>query len=154
MGWEKSVLGYPVSDETAAAQGGRFNEFQHGRIYYHPSAGTYAVYGGILDKWKSTGADSGFLGYPRTDEKAAPDTVGHFQHFQHGSIYWNPKYGAHIVSGPILTEWEKQGWEQGALGYPTSDEQAAPNDVMSRVQHFEHGDVYVTPGRGVRVERR
>ncbi len=39
LGWEKSYLGYPVSDEVAFADGGRANEFQHGGIYWWPDTG-------------------------------------------------------------------------------------------------------------------
>ncbi|HUS07366.1 MAG TPA: hypothetical protein VMZ52_13755, partial [Bryobacteraceae bacterium] len=145
IGWEKGALGYPTSDESPAGNGGRFSSFQHGAIYYHPSTGAFAVYGGIGEKWLKTGGEKGYLGYPLTDEKATPDNAGHFQHFQNGSIYWHPNHGAFALQGAIKTEWVKLGWEQSWLGYPTSDEQAVPNDVISRVQHFEHGDIYFTP---------
>lgn len=39
LGWEKSYLGYPVSDEVAFDAGGRANEFQHGGIYWWPDTG-------------------------------------------------------------------------------------------------------------------
>ena len=44
LGWEKSTLGYPVSDETEAADGsGRFNVFEHGTIHWRRADGAITV---------------------------------------------------------------------------------------------------------------
>ncbi|MDF2472145.1 MAG: cmtH, partial [Rhodococcus erythropolis] len=37
-------------------------------------------------------------------------------------IYWHPTYGAWIIRGGILNQWEFIGYEGGTLGYPASDE--------------------------------
>lgn len=39
LGWERSYLGYPISDEVDFAEGGRANEFQNGGIYWWPDTG-------------------------------------------------------------------------------------------------------------------
>jgi uncharacterized protein with LGFP repeats len=40
MGWERSSLGYPLSDETPTSDGvGRFNNFQRGQIAWSPAKG-------------------------------------------------------------------------------------------------------------------
>lgn len=39
LGWERSYLGYPTSDEVDFPQGGRANEFQNGGIYWWPDTG-------------------------------------------------------------------------------------------------------------------
>lgn len=39
LGWERSYLGYPITDEVEFAQGGRASEFQHGGIYWWPDTG-------------------------------------------------------------------------------------------------------------------
>jgi len=39
LGWEKSYLGYPTSDEVEFAEGGRVNEFENGGIYYWSDVG-------------------------------------------------------------------------------------------------------------------
>jgi Uma2 family endonuclease len=45
LGWEKSSLGYPTSDETGTPDGfGRFNHFQGGTIYWHPWMGVYDLF--------------------------------------------------------------------------------------------------------------
>jgi uncharacterized protein with LGFP repeats len=136
LGWERSFLGYPVTDETGTPDGvGRFNYFQGGSIYWTPSTGAHAVHGAILAKWASLGWERSFLGYPVTDETGTPDGVGRFNYFQGGSIYWTPSTGAQEVNGPILNEWASLGWERSFLGYPTGDE-------VNGVQNFQGG--YIT----------
>jgi len=50
LGWERSFLGYPISDELATPDGaGRYNLFQHGLIYWTPQAGAKAVPKAIQD---------------------------------------------------------------------------------------------------------
>lgn len=39
LGWEKSYLGYPTSDEVDFPEGGRVNTFQNGGIYWWPDTG-------------------------------------------------------------------------------------------------------------------
>ena len=55
--------GYPITDESPADRGGRFNDFDRANsIYFHPAHGTHAVYGAIRVKWRSLGAERSFLG--------------------------------------------------------------------------------------------
>jgi hypothetical protein len=126
MGWERSLLGYPCTDELTGKdtrQEGRYNHFQRGSIYWHPSTGAREVHGAIRAKYLELGAEASFLGYPRTDETATPDGIGRFNHFQAGSIYWTARTSAHEVHGLIRELWAQQGWERNPqLGYPISDE--------------------------------
>jgi uncharacterized protein with LGFP repeats len=40
MGWERSRLGYPISDEKKTSDGrGRFSDFEGGRILWTPERG-------------------------------------------------------------------------------------------------------------------
>jgi uncharacterized protein with LGFP repeats len=41
LGWERSALGYPVSDERDHPSGGRYNQFQYGRISWKPDRGAW-----------------------------------------------------------------------------------------------------------------
>ena len=121
LGAETGPLGAPSSDERDAARGGRFNEFQHGFIYWNGRDGAHAVYGTIGEKWKQLGRETGALGYPLTDE--LPGTNGgRFNNFESGVIYWRPNYGAYAVYGHIGEKWIALGRESGICGYPTSDE--------------------------------
>jgi uncharacterized protein with LGFP repeats len=44
LGWERSRLGYPTSDELVWAGTGRVSRFQGGSIYWSPIFGTIVVY--------------------------------------------------------------------------------------------------------------
>jgi LGFP repeat len=98
-------------------------------FYYSSKLKTAAANWGVIrDKYTQAtrqysngvfGAEYGYLGWPVNTVTAI--NGGLFQHFQHGSIYWNPKFGAYTVDGLILDAWAKQGWEKGSLGFPISD---------------------------------
>jgi glucose/arabinose dehydrogenase len=92
-GAEASFLGYPMTDETATADGvGAYNLFQRGAIYYNPSTGIHELHGGIRLKWSQLGSERSYLGYPTTDEYAT--STGARQDFQHGYITWDARTGA------------------------------------------------------------
>jgi uncharacterized protein with LGFP repeats len=151
MGWETSLLGYPVTDESPCPDGvGRFNHFQGGSIYWTEDTGAHEVHGAIRDLWSGMGWERSALGYPVGDEFACPDGVGRFSHFQGGSIYWTPATGAHEVHGAIRETWASLGWERSPLGYPVGDEQNGPNNV-GRVSAFEHGVISWTATSGAAV---
>ena len=48
LGWERSYLGYPTSDEQDFSEGGRANSFQNGGIYWWPDLGAIDLRGVIL----------------------------------------------------------------------------------------------------------
>ncbi|WP_341868004.1 nucleoside hydrolase [Amycolatopsis circi] len=91
MGWERSVLGYPTTDETGTPDGvGRYNHFTGtggASIYWTPGTGAQAIYGDIRAKWASMGWERSFLGYPTSSEYGIPG--GRRNDFQHGWISWN-----------------------------------------------------------------
>jgi uncharacterized protein with LGFP repeats len=148
LGWERSFLGYPLTDESITPDGvGRFNHFQGGSIYWTPSTGAHEVHGLIRAKWANMGWERSFLGYPLTDETTTPDGVGRFNHFQGGSVYWTPATGAHEVHGAIRNLWASMGWERSFLGYPTSDE-LSTEDGTGRYSEFQHGSIYWSPATG------
>ncbi|MCB5186176.1 hypothetical protein LG201_13255 [Methylobacillus gramineus] len=41
LGWERSVLGYPIADEQQRPEGGRFSRFQHGDIHWTQVRGAW-----------------------------------------------------------------------------------------------------------------
>lgn len=126
MGWERSFLGYPTTDETDGRNpqaAGRYNHFQGGSIYWTAATGAHEVHGAIRQRYLALGAEASFLGYPTTDETPTPDTIGRFNHFQAGSIYWTPSTSAHEVHGLIRNLWAAGGWERNPeFGYPITDE--------------------------------
>jgi uncharacterized protein with LGFP repeats len=151
MGWERSVLGYPTTDENGTPDKiGRYNYFSgHGAIYWTPFTGAWSVHGAILDKWASMGWETSVLAYPMTDEGTTPDTIGRYNYFSgHGAIYWTPATGAWSIHGLILDKWASMGWETSVLGYPVTDETGTP-DGIGRFNHFENdGSIYWTLATG------
>ena len=150
-------LGFPTTDEKGSPDGvGRYNHFSGAggaSIYWSPKTGAHSIQGAIRTEWAALGWERGPLGYPTTDEKAAPDKVGRYNHFSGAggaSIYWSPKTGAHSIQGAIRTKWAALGWERGPLGYPTTDENAAP-DKVGRYNHFSGAggaSIYWSPKTG------
>lgn len=95
MGWEKSYLGYPITDETKTPDTvGRFSHFEGGSIYWTPKTGAQAVHKNIRDKWKSTGWELGYLGYPINDTVVYMHPSSMVSRFQGGEIVWNSSSGA------------------------------------------------------------
>ncbi len=147
LGWEMGPQGYPVTDEQPSADGvGRYNDFQNGSIYWTPATGAQSVQGAIKAKWAQDQWETGFLGYPLTDERTTPDGLGRYNHLQGGSLYWTPTTGAHSVQGAIRDTWAAQGWETGPLGYPISDEYTVPG---GRQSDFQHGSLFWDAGTGL-----
>lgn len=116
-GWERSFLGFPVTNEFPAGRGVG-QHFQGGSLYWSPATGPHEVHGAFYGRWASLGWERSFLGFPTSDE--LPALGGVFQRFQGGTLYWSPATGAHPVSGAFYGYWAAQGWERGSLGYPTS----------------------------------
>lgn len=105
LGWERSLLGYPLTDETGAPDGsGRYNHFQGGSLYWSPATGAFEVHGAIRDKWASLGWERSFLGYPTTDElpiDLGPLGPGRISNFQNGSIAWTANTGAMVSPNSV-----------------------------------------------------
>jgi uncharacterized protein with LGFP repeats len=148
LGGAGGFLGNAISELQASKDGvGFFKAYQGGSIYFSPSTGAHEVQGAIRDRWQLLGSETGFLGYPLTDETGTPDGVGRYNHFQYGSIYWTLGTGAYEVHGAIRDEWASLGWERSVVGYPVTNETGTP-DGVGRYNHFQAGSIYWTPGTG------
>ncbi|MET7300359.1 arylsulfotransferase family protein [Embleya sp. NPDC005575] len=92
-GWERSFLGFPVTDELATPDGaGRYNHFQGGSIYWAPWTGTHEVHGKIRTTWENQGWERGRLGYPTSDE-FTPRAGQRQSNFEGGYILWTASTG-------------------------------------------------------------
>lgn len=100
----------------------------------------------ISEAYVALGGASSFLGAPTTEETTCPDEVGHYRHFERGSIYWHPMTGAHEVHGAIREKWQSMGWERSLLGYPTTNESDAAR--YGKFNHFMGGSIYWTAETG------
>lgn len=136
-------LGTPVTGELdAGPPQGRKQQFTGGTVYWTPATGALATTGGIRTHWNRLGAEQGWLGYPTSGERALRG--GASQSFEHGQIHWSPATGPHSTRGAIQAYWASQGWENGWLGYPTSEEfTGLPGGGAS--QTFTGGTVFWQP---------
>ena len=119
IGSESGYIGLPTSDETAIPNG-VYQQFQNGRIYWSSKTGARDVHGAIQKRYLDLGSDSGFLGFPISNEVQIYGGV--YQQFQNGRIYWSSKTGAWEVHGAIGSSYLRLGAEQSRLGYPTTGE--------------------------------
>jgi uncharacterized protein with LGFP repeats/L,D-peptidoglycan transpeptidase YkuD (ErfK/YbiS/YcfS/YnhG family) len=147
-GFENGALGYPVSDEIGGLKdGGVYQAYQNGAIFWSPATGAHAITAGINAKWRAQGAENGPLGYPTTDEVRGIRDGGSWQGFQGGAIMFSPASGAAISTGPIRDKWAATGYESGGLGYPTSDVVTGLKDGGA-FQNYQGGAIMLTPGVG------
>lgn len=146
--FESGPLGYPQIDTTTRPDGvGRYNRFDGGYIFYTPALGAHAVYGALVSRWRALGFEAGVLGYPTSDTAPTADAVGLYEHFQKGSLFWSPTTGVHEVRGAIQDRYAALNWEQGTLGYPTTDEHTVAPGVVAT--DFQHGSISWNTTTGV-----
>ncbi|MCC3297705.1 M43 family zinc metalloprotease [Arthrobacter caoxuetaonis] len=145
LGYEQGFLGYPVSGEVKIRNGGVYQSFQGGTIYWSPATGAHANAGGVRAAYARLGWENGFLGYPVSGEVKIRNG-GVYQSFQGGTIYWSPGAGGHANAGKIRAAYAAQGWENGRLGYPTSGEYPVPNGSE---QTFAGGKITLRNGSAV-----
>ncbi|WP_371706597.1 GH25 family lysozyme [Pseudarthrobacter sp. NIBRBAC000502771] len=148
LGAERSAAGYPTSDLICGLKnGGCFQNFQGGSIMSSPSTGAaFVPFGAIRDAWAAQGYENGPWGYPTSNATCGLRFGGCFQLFQAGSALWSPSSGAHLVkSGPVLDAWAKDGFENGLLGFPTTDVSCSASDCT---QLFSGGVIGSTPTAG------
>ena len=158
MGAGNSPLKQPVANEQPTFDGvGRWQQFQGGIISWHPSTGAHVVWGLIGELWIRLGREQ--FGYPITDELPTGNRRGLYNHFRalqfpnhpESSIFWSEANGAHAVYGAIRDRWARLGWERSRLGFPISDEQAAPDAGPNyRRVKFEYGFILWSPRTGAR----
>lgn len=141
QGWEFGFLGYPTSPERDLARGGGYQLFQGGTVYTSEASGTHSVSGAFRGLYDTVRWEQGFLGYPTSQEVPVRDG-GVYQNYQGGVMYWSPTTGAHTVSGSFLEGYARSGYENGYLGYPTSQETPTLTGVFQR---FQGGVAYWSP---------
>lgn len=73
--------------------------------------------------------------------------------YEHGTVYWSERTGAHEVHGEIAARWQDVGGEGSFLGLPTTDEQRLDgrSGDAGGFAHFEGGSVYWTARHGAAI---
>ncbi|WP_043657132.1 LGFP repeat-containing protein [Nocardia thailandica] len=87
VGGPNSPLGAPEEAQEAGPNGGQYQDFDGGTIYWSPETGAHIVWGDIREAWEDNGGANGTLGYPTSDET---DTAngGKQSTFSGGTITW------------------------------------------------------------------
>ncbi|QLF83999.1 lysin A [Gordonia phage Upyo] len=130
---------------------GRLVAYDNAHIYFHPSTGAHAIPhadprfegSGLFEAYRRRGYELGELGYPVRDFSKIDG--GAVMSFQGGILYVHDTLvGAdgrkdHVVRGVIGQRWALEGYEDGPLGWPISDE--VPNGTGGVMQMFEHGSL-------------
>ncbi|GAB4080419.1 S8 family serine peptidase [Modestobacter muralis] len=144
-GWENGALGYPVSDPTCGLPAsGCVQQFQGGSVYVSSASPATVVTGALRDAWGASGWERGPLGYPTAAQVCGLRDGGCFQRFQKGAVYRSNGTAARVVpDGAVRDRWGATGWENGALGYPVSD-QGCGLPASGCFQQFQGGSVYVS----------
>ncbi|MFW6598170.1 M15 family metallopeptidase [Propionibacteriaceae bacterium Y2011] len=89
LGWENGQLGYPISTESCGIRdGGCYQKFEHGHMYYVGGVGAHPVLGAIRDTYRSMGWERSPLAYPTGAEVCSGGSCR--QSFQYGTITWAP----------------------------------------------------------------
>lgn len=142
-------IGFPKFTPPTVAGGKVFRAtFADKLLVYGPVSATPSLPCYAIDaKYGNYTGGDGLLGSPTIAETVAPDGVGHFRHYNGGSIYWTPSTCAWEVHGAIRSEWSGIGWEKSVVGYPVTDETITP-DGIGRYNHFQTGSIYWTPLTG------
>lgn len=151
-GFENGSLGYPTSHQVCGLRnGGCFQNFEKGTVLYSPDTRAQPItFQPVLAAWGKSGYENGSLGYPTSWIVCGLKNGGCFQNFEKGSIMWSAASGAQPMTlGPIQAAWGSQGFENGALGYPTGT-QTCNADRSSCTQTFQGGRLSWTPAGGVR----
>lgn len=147
-GAEGGRLGYPTSNEACGLRnGGCYQMFQGGAIIWSPATGSRLSIGGIRTAWAAAGLENGRLGYPTSNEVCGLRNGGCQQLFQGGAILWSPTTGSRLSIGGIRAAWAATGYQNGRLGYPTSDEFCGLRSGGCQ-QLFQGGAIIWSPATG------
>ena len=145
IGGENGVLGGRVSSARVLDEGGVFQKFEKGRIYYKEGLGAWEIKGKIYERWFELGTEWGELGYPASSERKDKNGI-FYQQFEKGRIYY--KSGKTWVVPKWAEErYEEMGASNSVLKMSTSNGKCgiAKNGCY---QNYEIGRMYYTPKTG------
>ena len=102
----------------------------------------------VKEKWRL-----GSHGDPQRNLGSGLKSGGSFQKFDKGSIHHSKKTGAHFTeaNSPIQKKWAAQKYENGELGYPSSDPLTFKYEKGTDYQNFEGGMVTADPQAGTHI---
>ncbi|MGS2806401.1 LGFP repeat-containing protein [Nocardia sp. MW-W600-9] len=86
-GGASSPLGAPEEAQETGPNGGQYQDFTGGTIYWSSDTGAHIVWGDIRETWEEEGGANGPLGYPTSDETSTANG-GKQSEFTGGTIVW------------------------------------------------------------------
>ena len=95
-------------------------------------------------------AINGALGQPVSPEVYGLKDGGSYRNYQFGALIYSPATGAHISTGAVRTLWSSYGFENGVLGYPTTDEVGGLRGG-GVYQNYQGGAVLWSPATGAHI---
>ncbi len=137
-GWVRGALGWPTANQSCDVTGCE-QQFAGGTIRI--SADSAMTDAAIAQVWRDLGGAAGALGAPiaRPSTVADKNGNGSAQQFERGWIH-SSAAGTFASSAAIMTEFSKQGWVRGWLGWPVA---AAACDANGCAQDFANGTIAV-----------
>lgn len=141
LGWENSQQGYPISDEIDNNDGFWYSKFEHGFVG-QMKTGTNVKFNSTKADVQNDAIDDIAESYRGLAQNAGLNlqstNATYFNLTKNGGwmglkdskggsnivIYWSPSTGAHWIMGGLFTSYSEENYENGWLGYPTSDQYA------------------------------
>jgi SpoIID/LytB domain protein len=130
------AVGPPDSRGEYRVGHGDGQHFRHGVIYWSPRTGAREVKAHIMHRYLAFGGPTSSLGFPTSGMSLTPRD-GRKAFFEHGGIWWS-RHGAFVLTGSILSQYNKLHGAAGRLGFPISDVHRVAGG--HRVD-FEHGSL-------------
>ncbi|WP_454138788.1 LGFP repeat-containing protein [Microbacterium paulum] len=140
--YERGSLGLPTGAPVQSG-GVSYQTFEGGAIGWSSAAGAFASTGAIGERWVAIGASLSPLGAPIGELVCGTRNGGCYQNFQNGAVSASPTTGAWETYGAIRARWQRERFEDGSLGYPTSAPQVVGG---STYQRFEGGAIGLSAG--------
>ena len=121
-------LGAAQGVEQDAKYGGRFQAYERGRIYWHPSTGAHALQGRMLQRYIQAGGQDvnpatgeREMGFPTSEAMPTEDGMYACATFEWGIICDVPGTALVRLFGALYTAWKAEGGALGRLGHPIDD---------------------------------
>lgn len=152
IGWERSALGYPTTDEFTSDTAVWTQKFEGGAITYVRGKGTYQVkFNTAIGKYYLQYASRDRL-YPVSNERCGLPEGGCVQSFysvvsKKKIAVYSSKKGVFPVEifNEVSKFWADAGWETSVFGYPTSG--LVKQKDGSMYQDFEHAIILYKNGK-------
>ncbi len=148
--WDNNqkILGLPTSDwQNNSYTGMEWQNFENGVIVGNDKKGWHLSIGESRSVWANYGFEGGVLGFPTSDFHKNSATGMEWQDYTGGKIVGNDTKGWFISYGGSRSVWERNGFEGGVLGFPTSNIQKNSSTGM-QWQYYEHGVAVGNDQRG------